>query len=119
MISNSGGRIGGGKSGNKAACSECGNNDRFKSRCPIWIQNKKKRTGARPTTNVKWEGPEGQKGKGHGVAIHFSCLKSEEMDPRNEELPANEVNYSSRFTNLANVLEAWGLGEKEPGQRMF
>ena len=30
------------KSGNKAACFECGNTDRFTAQCPIWAQKKNK-----------------------------------------------------------------------------
>ena len=36
-------------------------------------------------------------------AVQFDCLGSEEMDPRNEEMAANEENLASRFINLANI----------------
>ena len=52
-------------------------------------------------------------------AVHFACLESEEMGPENEELPANEGNFASRFINLANVTGGRGLGKKELCQRMF
>ena len=62
----------------------------------------------RPIPNGGW--PEGRKGKGKGMAVHFSRLESGEMDPESEEIPAGEVNFSSRFINLANVL---GAGDRE------
>ena len=64
-----------------------------------------KRTGERPTTNTKG-GPKGQKGKGKWKAAQSACLGSEEMDPENEEMPANEVDLASRFINLANIMGA-------------
>ena len=41
------------RSGNKAACFEFGNTDRFKAQFPIWIQKKKKWANGNPTINTK------------------------------------------------------------------
>ena len=81
---------------NKADCFECGNSERFKAQCPIWIQKKKKWAGERPT-NTKG-GPKAQKGQGKGIAVHFACLESEKMTPGKEEIPAGEVNLAYRLT---------------------
>ena len=97
---------------NKAACFECGNTDRFKAQCPIWIKKKQKWEGGKPTTNAKGDGPKGQKGKGKGKSAHFACLEDEELGPENEEIPANEVNYDCRYINLANILGARDWGRK-------
>ena len=52
---------------NKAACFECGNTDRFKAQCPIWIK-KKERWGKEGKT-TKWE-----KGEGKKKSVLFACL---------------------------------------------
>ena len=42
-------------------------------------------------------------GKGGGGTVQFACLDPEEMNPENEEIPANEVNLAIGFINLANI----------------
>ena len=56
----------------------------------------------------------GQKarGEGKGKAVRFACLESEEMEPENEEIAANEVNLASRFINLANIAGSVDWGRK-------
>ena len=50
--------------------------------------------------------------KGKGKSAHFACLEDEELDPRNEEVPANDVNYACRYINLCNIMGARDWGRK-------
>ena len=51
-----------GKSGNKPACFKCGNTDRFRDRCPIWLAKTKRWTNTRhPSTK---QGGGEKKGRG-------------------------------------------------------
>ena len=59
-------RLGWGTSENKSACFECGNADRSKDQCPIWVKKRKKRDGERPATNTIEEGQKVRKVKGIG-----------------------------------------------------
>ena len=64
--------------GNKAACFECGNTDRFKAQFPIWIK-KKEKWAAEWVINKRKGG--GTKGKGEGGTDLFACLEGEEVGP--------------------------------------
>ena len=93
--------------GNKAACFECGDTDRFKAQCPIWLKKKEKWDGEGSTSKGKGKGA---KGKGKRKSALIACLGEDETDPRNTETPENEVNFARRNIRPSNVLGGhdWG-----------
>ena len=101
MISNNAARVGG-KAGNKAACFERGNTDRFKAEFPIW-KPKKNWTNDNPTHNpiLPTKGGEQmrkkeEEGEVDAKSVKFTCLGMNECGPVVEETPGNDVNAATR-----------------------
>ena len=70
------------------------------------LDGREEKVGRGETEHQYKSGPKGQNGKVGGETVQFSCLRSEEMGPENDKIPANEVNLASRFINLANITGA-------------
>ena len=81
-------RSGWGNEENKPACFECGNTERFKALCPIWLTKRRKIAGIpAPSHNQNEKGKGKGKGKkGKSKNAKFTCLETQP----NEEIRKNK-----------------------------
>ena len=98
-------RPGWGQSGDKPACFEFGNTDRFKAKCHI-LDIRNQEMGQYPTAIHKERRKEktGRKdGKGKAKSVMFTPLGTSGNELVNDAIPESHVNVSARKVNLYDV----------------